>query len=386
MSLSVGIVGLPNVGKSTLFNALLKKQQALAANYPFATIEPNTGIVEVPDKRLHFLAETVAVPSSIESIQDPQQLLESTYIFQNQDKWPPIKPATIEFVDIAGLVAGASKGEGLGNQFLANIRETDLICHVLRAFEDSDVVLTGQMNPVDDLATVRTELIIKDIETLEKQEKTLRQLRQATITATRDKALSILSAGQMVSSHDWNQTQKEWLDTLHLLTAKPEIFVINIGENQLAVETMQHLKSTFADDLNVADVDIVIVSAKVEAELAQLSREEQTEYLKELGLNTSGLERMAETAYSKLDLMSFLTAGEKEVKAWTISSDTSAPQAAGTIHTDFEKKFIKAEVIDWSLFVSCGGWREARVQGKVRTEGKEYVMQDGDVVDFKIGT
>ena len=367
MSLSVGIVGLPNVGKSTLFNALLKKQQALAANYPFATIEPNTGIVEVPDERLDKLAEVISRHSP-------------------DSKLPPIKRATIEFVDIAGLVAGASKGEGLGNQFLANIRETDLICHVMRAFEDGDVVVTGQMNPLEDLSTIRTELAIKDIESLEKQDKAIRQLRDTTITETRDKALQLLSDGKMIFSASWSEKELDWLKTLHLLTAKPEIFVINVSESDLTSQDNNKLQNEYASSINTEPENIVIVSAKIEAEVSELPLEDQSMFLEELGLTESGIERMAATAYTRLHLMSYLTAGEKEVRAWTVSVGAKAPQAAGVIHTDFEKKFIKADVINYKDFVECSGWKNAREQGKVRLEGKDYVIQDGDVVDFKIGS
>lgn len=370
MALSVGIVGLPNVGKSTLFNALLKKQQALAANYPFATIEPNTGIVEVPDNRLDQLAEVVA-----RNVDKPKSQI-------------PIKPATIEFVDIAGLVAGASKGEGLGNQFLANIRETDLVCHVMRAFEDGDVVVTGKMNPLEDLETIRIELSIKDLETLEKQEKNIRQLRDPIITVTRDKAVKLLSDGQMISSGHWDQKEWDWLKTLHLLTAKPEIFVVNVSDSKLSGNKaeIEDLKQQISSQVQVSPQDVVVISAKIEAELAQLEANDQQLFMLDLGLSESGIERMAATAYYKLDLISFLTAGEKEVRAWTVARDTKAPEAAGVIHTDFTKKFIKAEVASFTDFVTLGGWKKCRETGKVRLEGKDYVVKDGDVLDFKIGS
>lgn len=370
MSLSVGIVGLPNVGKSTLFNALLKKQQALAANYPFATIEPNTGIVEIPDQRLAQLAKVVATNVGKETSQIP------------------IKPATIEFVDIAGLVEGASKGEGLGNQFLANIRETNLICHVMRAFEDTEVVITGEMNPVSDLETVRMELAYKDIETLANQDKAVRQLRDPIISQTKEKALQVLSNNQMINQVEWSEKEWEWLKSLHLLTAKPEIFVINVGESSLEDKNEQlvGIKQDYSRKIGVDPESIVIVSAKIEAELAQLDPEEQQIFLSELGMEVSGLERMAKTAYDKLNLISYLTAGEKEIRAWTITKGMSAPEAAGVIHTDFEKKFIKAEVVDWQTFVEQSGWKNARENGKIRMEGKDYLVKDGDVIDFKIGS
>ena len=365
MSLSVGIVGLPNVGKSTLFNALLRKQQALAANYPFATIEPNTGIVEVPDKRLAELAGVVEKNLNLSSGS------------------VPLRKASIEFVDIAGLVAGASKGEGLGNQFLANIRETELICHVMRAFEDGDVVLTGKLDPVEDLQTIRTELILKDIETLEKQDKALRKERSKDLSEARDKAMAVLSSGKMISSVVWPELQKDWLDSLSLLTAKPEIFVVNVAENRISQE--KEIQQSFAKTLETNPENIAVISAKIEAELADLEPEDQVLFMQDLGLTESGIERMARVAYHKLGLISFLTAGEIEVRAWTIKKGASAPEAAGAIHTDFTKKFIKAEVIGWREFIEFGGWKGARDKGKARTEGREYVMKDGEVVDFKIG-
>lgn len=384
MSLSVGIVGLPNVGKSTLFNALLKRQQALAANYPFATIEPNTGIVEVPDTRLHELANVVANENSKFETRNPKQIQNSNIQIQNQDKWPPIKPATIEFVDIAGLVAGASKGEGLGNQFLANIRETDLICHVMRAFDDSDVVITGAMNPIEDLETIRIELSIKDLETLNKKIQSSKSEIRNNIKLQNvlNKATQTLSDGKMLGS-SLDSEELALIADLQLLTAKPEIFVINTSEEKL--KDSEQIMKEYADLLKTDPENIVVVSAKIEAEIASLPEEEQPIFLEELGLTTSGIERMAQVAYGKLDLISFLTAGEIEVKAWTITKGTKAPDAAGVIHTDFTKKFIKAEVIDWQDFVELSGWKKARELGKVRLEGKDYVMRDGDVVDFKIG-
>jgi len=366
MSLSVGIVGLPNVGKSTLFNALLKRQQALAANYPFATIEPNVGIVEVPDKRLVKLAAIV----------EQEEKLETGSI--------PLKPATIEFYDIAGLVAGASKGEGLGNQFLAHIRETDLICHVLRAFKDEDVVITGKLDPFDDLATVRMELILKDMETIEKSQKS--QLRQgfagqAKYKETVEKVKQILDKGRMLNTETWDETELELLQHFFFLTLKPEIFAINISD-----EDIPNLSpDNFAKKLGVNASDLIIISAKMEAELSELSESEQKEYLAEYGLSYSGIERIAALAYKKLGLISFLTVGKIESRAWTIPGGTNAQMAAGVIHTDFVKKFIKANVIGWQEFVNLGGWKKARELGKVRQEGRDYVVKDGDVVEFMIG-
>lgn len=360
MSLSIGIVGLPNVGKSTLFNALLKKQVALAANYPFATIEPNVGICEVPDERLAVLAEIVH--TSV------------------------IKPAVVEVVDIAGLVRGAATGEGLGNKFLAHIRETTAICHVLRSFSDTSVLREGVVSPEEDLATIRTELQLADLETLEKQ-KEPKGIKTPDLVKRWQAVVKLkekLSAGQMAvssSEHDENvlQTAKE----LCLLTAKREIFVINVDEDQ--VNKQSALTHEFSLRLGVKPEQIVIVSAKIESELSSLTQEDQALYLADLGLEKSGLERLAEVAYNSLGLQSFLTAGELEVKAWTIAQGTYAPQAAGVIHTDFEKNFIKAKVASYADFVAERGWNGVREKGKLRLEGKDYVMQEGDIVEFMIG-
>lgn len=363
MSVSIGIVGLPNVGKSTLFNALLKKQIALAANYPFATIEPNTGIAQVPDPRLPVLAEIVQTTV--------------------------IKPATVEFTDIAGLVRGASKGEGLGNTFLAHIRETDVISHVLRAFSDKNVIREGAVTPEEDLATIRMELQLADLATLEKQkppkgggDKDL-QLRWEYA----QKFQKTLSDGQMVFAHfstygDEKVAQK-YAKELNLLTAKPEIFVINVDEEVLQQEIQN--RKVWAEKLKTTEDQIVLVSAKIESEIAVLSQEDQQLYLAELGLEESGLERLAQVAYKTLRLQSFLTAGEKEVKAWTIRAGMTAPQAAGVIHTDFEKHFITAKVASYDDFVQYKGWSGLKEVGKVRQEGRDYVMQEGDVVEFMIG-
>jgi len=365
MSLSVGIVGLPNVGKSTLFNALLKRQQALAANYPFATIEPNVGIVEVPDARLAKLAEVV----------ETEEKLGKQSI--------PLKPATIEFYDIAGLVAGASKGEGLGNQFLAHIRETDLICHVLRAFKDEDVVITGNMDPVDDLTTVRTELILKDMETLEKAKKIkakdLKEKQKVETILARVE--TILARGEMLNTLEFSDEEMAIIKPLCFLSLKPEIYALNINDEDITKID----PNNFAQKLGISSSDIIMISAKMEAELAQLSESEQKDYLSEYGLDLSGIERTAQLAYRKLNLISFLTCGQIESKAWTIVRGTNAQMAAGVIHTDFIKKFIKANIICWEDFVKLGGWKRARELGKVRQEGRDYIMQDGDVVEFMIG-
>lgn len=364
MNLSVGIVGLPNVGKSTLFNALLKKQVALAANYPFATIEPNTGIAEVPDSRLPILAKIV--------------------------KTTVIKPATVEFVDIAGLVRGASKGEGLGNQFLSHIRETDAVCHVLRAFSDANVIREGAVSPQEDLLTIRTELQLADLATLAKQKQPkggvdkeefvkweyVQQFQKGLENAQN---ISDLFSGDAMEVAQAKKVAKE----LNLLTAKPEIYVLNVDEN--ALKTELNRAAEWGKELGVNPAQIVIISAKIESEVAALSVEEQRQYLEELGLQQSGLERLAAVAYDTLKLQSFLTAGELEVRAWTIRQGTTAPQAAGVIHTDFEKNFIMAKVANYQDFVDFKGWPGLKEVGKVRQEGRDYVMREGDVVEFAVG-
>lgn len=365
MSLSVGIVGLPNVGKSTLFNALLRRQVALAANYPFATIEPNIGVVEVPDERLAKLAE----------VAEKEEKLESASI--------PLKPATIEFYDIAGLVEGAASGEGLGNQFLAYIREVDLICHVLRAFDDSEVVVTGKMNPVEDLKIVRMELIFKDLETVSKAKKVKAKdiKEKLKIEAIIDKVENILNEGEMLNKVEFSDEEMEVIKPLCFLTIKPEIFVINLSEQRLGKE----LGINYAKELGTEEENVAYICAKVEAELAELSSEDQKLYLADLGVEISGIEKMAQIAYKKLGLISFLTVGKIESKAWTIEKGTQAPEAAGTIHTDFAKKFIKANVVSYNDFIEYGGWKKCRELGKVRQEGRDYEMVDGDVVEFIIG-
>lgn len=374
MALSVGIVGLPNVGKSTLFNALLQKQQALAANYPFATVEPNVGIVPVPDPRLEKLAEVIATkriggdPSTT-----PTAPLRTNY--------PPIKTAEIRFVDIAGLVKGASKGEGLGNQFLANIREVDLICHVLRAFEDPDVVITGQLDPYQDLQTIRIELGLKDLETIEKQDKRIKKEGNKIGETARQKAMQVLETGKMLNQGDWTEDEYQWLKELSPLTLKPEIFVVNLSEKQLS----EGFNQDFHSRIHTDPENVVHISAKIEAELGDLPQDEKQLYLDELGLDTSGIERMAQVAYQRLNLISFLTAGEKEVRAWTVKQGTPAQQAAGVIHQDFIKHFIKAKVCSFEDFVSLGGWKGVTEAGKIRQEGRDYPIKDGDVVEFMIG-
>jgi GTP-binding protein YchF len=366
MNLSIGIVGLPNVGKSTLFNALLKREVALAANYPFATIEPNVGIAAVPDERLEKLARAV-----------------NTEV---------IKPATIEFVDIAGLVKGASEGAGLGNKFLSHIREVAAICHVLRDFTDGDIVREGAVDPLSDLATIRTELQLADLATLEKQQapkgavSEVQQKRWQVIqqfTATVSEGRSVLELINQQAKEEIQDFMQETAKELNLLTSKREIFVVNVTETALKDESA--LKEKWATTLGVKTESVVIVSAKIEAELSLLSSEDQEMFLADLGITQSGLDRLAKVAYDTLDLQSFLTAGELEVRAWTIKKGTTAAQAAGVIHTDFVKKFIKANVANVSDFLELGGWKNLAAVGKMRIEGRDYVMQPGDLVEFMIG-
>jgi ribosome-binding ATPase len=331
MSLSVGIVGLPNVGKSTLFNALLKKQQAYVANFPFATIEPNIGVVPVPDERLKKLAEVTKQAESLSSL-------------------PPEVPATVEFVDIAGLIAGASKGEGLGNKFLSHIRETDAICFVLRAFTDPDIIKKGVTDPKTDFEILKVELDLADEE--------------------------------MVAKHSEKKNAEP--ENLPLFAKKPFLIVLNVDEKDL--KDSNSLETKYVEELKVNKDQIIIISAKTESELSELSEDDQKAYLADLGVAKSGLERLIQKAFATLGLITFLTAGEKEVRAWTIKQGINAQEAAGVIHTDFIKKFIKADVVDFDEFVSNGGWKACRELGKVRSEGRDYIMKDGDVVEFKIGS
>jgi GTP-binding protein YchF len=351
MNLSVGIVGLANVGKSTLFNALLKKQLAFAANYPFATIEPNIGVVPVPDDRLARLADIVE---------------------KEEGTRPPLRPATVEFADIAGLVKGASEGQGLGNKFLSHIREVHIICHLVRLFPDPNIVhVMGDINPVRDREIVETELILADLQTIAKQ-------AEPKQTATKEewarwnviiKLKAGLDGGKLAKDIIADKDERLLVRDLQLLTMKPMLYVANVSEHQLQEKN-----------------DMLAICAETESQLAGLSESEQKEYLQSLGLQASGLDRLIQKAYKMLGLISFLTCGVIEARAWTIENGTKAPQAAGVIHTDFEKKFIKADCISFEDFVAVGGWKKSREAGKVRSEGKEYVMQDGDVVEFKIGT
>jgi ribosome-binding ATPase len=358
MNLKIGIVGLANVGKSTLFNALLKKQVALAANYPFATIEPNIGVVPVPDVRLAKLAEITKEEDHL-------------------DKLPPLVPAVVEFVDIAGLVKGASEGQGLGNKFLSHIREVDIICEVLRFFENPNIIhVEGTPDAGRDRTTVETELMLADLQTLAKQSEpkmnATKQDRARWELIKRIKPL--MDGGKLAREVVTDPDERVFLRELQLLTMKPILYIGNVSEPQLAKNP----------DTDIAP--IVFICAETESELAAMTPEEQKEYLSSLGVVSSGLDLLIRKAYETLGLISFLTCGEKEVRAWTIENGMKAPAAAGVIHTDFEKKFIKADTVAYHDFVSLGGWKKARDAGKARSEGKEYEMHDGDVVEFKIGT
>ncbi len=351
MSLSIGIVGLPNVGKSTLFTALTKKE-GLAANYPFATIEPNVGVVDVPDKRLQEIAKIV----------NPQKIL----------------PATVEFVDIAGLVKGASEGEGLGNQFLANIRETNAICEVVRYFKDPDVVhVDGRVDPTSDVETIKTELVLADIATLEKalprlQKEARKDKELQPKIALVEKLLEHLNINERALTMDMSDEERDLLYDLHLLTMKPIMYLANVDEDMLG------------EDLDPIDgVKPIAVCAQVEAELSELEPEEAREYLQELGVEESGLDTLIKAAYEILGLQSYFTAGVQEVRAWTINKGDKAPQAAGVIHTDFERGFIKAECASYDDFIEYGGEQGLKAAGKLRMEGKDYVVQDGDVMHFR---
>ena len=406
--LSVGIVGLPNVGKSTLFNALLKKQQALAANYPFATIEPNVGVVPVPDDRLNKLADLVAREEG-EHKEDP-----STSLRTNR---PPLIPTTVRFVDIAGLVKGASQGEGLGNQFLSHIREVDAIVQVVRNFSDENVIRSGSTDPKSDIEIINTELILADLQTLENQKSTLRLRSGQAIKDQSDKAkfknnefeakvssmdkLEVgLNGGKLAKDVELTDDEKDAVKSLQLLTSKPIICVYNSDEGKVAELSSQDTSNVIASlpaggqgaarqsSLEIASGriprnDMVYVSAKLEAELSDLSEEDQKAYLSELSIKESGLDKVIKKAYETLGLITFLTAGPKEVRAWTVKKGNKAPQAAGVIHTDFERGFIAAEVISTADLLSAGSFKVAKDQGKIRLEGKEYVMKDGDVVEFR---
>ncbi len=362
--LQVGIVGLPNVGKSTLFNALTAQQSALAANYPFATIEPNIGIVTVPDERL----------AELKKIYSSQKIL----------------PATVEFVDIAGLVRGASKGEGLGNQFLANIRETDAVIQVARCFVDENVHhVEGSVDPIRDIETIQIELALADMASVEKRmEKASKTAKSGDKDAKRDldvlqKLLPVLEEGRAARTADLTEDEIKTARSFFLLTSKPTIYAANVDEESLADPAANtHVKAVM-DHAAKENAETVVICARLEEELVSLDEAERMEYLNDLGVASSGVDQMVKSAYKLLGLMSFLTAGPKEVRAWTIPVGTKAPKAAGEIHSDIERGFIRAEIVSYEKLVELGSENAAKEKGQMRSEGKEYVMREGDVVNFR---
>ncbi len=359
MNLKCGIVGLPNVGKSTLFNALTRAGIA-ADNYPFCTIEPNVGIVQVPDLRLEVIAE----------IAQPQKVV----------------PAVVEFVDIAGLVAGASEGEGLGNQFLANIRETDAIAHVVRCFDDPNVIhVAGKVDPVSDIGTINTELALADLDAVERQLAKYEKVAQTggdkeaqrLVSALR-KVRAALDAGRPARSAELSKEERALLRPLFLLTMKPTLYVANVAE-QGSGKFLEQVEAHAAKE----GAPVVPVSAAIEAQIADMPEEDKKLFLEDMGMDEPGLDRVIRAAYQLLGLHTYFTAGPKEVRAWTIPAGATAPQAAGVIHTDFERGFIRAEVAAYDDFVSCGGEQGAKESGKLRLEGKDYTVRDGDVIHFR---
>ncbi|MDG0819620.1 redox-regulated ATPase YchF [Staphylococcus equorum] len=362
MALTAGIVGLPNVGKSTLFNAITKAG-ALAANYPFATIDPNVGIVEVPDSRLNKLAEMVQPKKTI--------------------------PTTFEFTDIAGIVKGASKGEGLGNKFLSHIREVDAICQVVRAFDDDNVThVSGRVDPVDDIEVINMELVLADLESVEKRlpkaEKMAKQKDKDAVNEARILARikEALEEGYPVRSLEFNDEDQKFVNQAQLLTSKEMLYIANVGEDEIGDEDNEKVK-LIREYASKEDSEVIVISAKIEEEIATLEDEDREMFLEDLGIEEPGLDRLIRTTYDLLGLATYFTAGVQEVRAWTFISGMTAPQCAGIIHTDFERGFIRAEVTSYDDYVEFNGENGAKDAGKQRLEGKEYIMKDGDVVHFR---
>ena len=362
MALTAGIVGLPNVGKSTLFNAITKAG-ALAANYPFATIDPNVGIVEVPDSRLIKLEEMVQPKKTI--------------------------PTTFEFTDIAGIVKGASKGEGLGHKFLSHIREVDAICQVVRAFDDENVThVSGRVNPLDDIEVINMELVLADLESVEKRlTKIEKMARQKDKTAEMELRIltqikEALEDGKPVRSIDFNEDDQKWVNQAQLLTSKKMLYIANVGEDEIGDKDNDKVKAIREYAAN-EDSEVIVISAKIEEEIATLDDEDKEMFLEDLGIEEPGLDRLIRTTYDLLGLSTYFTAGVQEVRAWTFKQGMTAPQCAGIIHTDFERGFIRAEVTSYEDYVQHGGENGAKEAGRQRLEGKDYIMQDGDIVHFR---
>jgi hypothetical protein len=363
MPLQAGIVGLPNVGKSTLFNAITQAG-AESANYPFCTIDPNVGVVEVPDERLDKLAEIV----------HPQRIV----------------PTAFEFVDIAGLVKGASKGEGLGNKFLAHIREVDAVVHVVRCFQDENIThVAGKIDPLADIETINLELVLADMETVEKRmDRTRKNMKSgnkqfALELECLEKIKAALDAGKPARSVELDDEERRLIRDLHLLTIKPVLYAANVSEDEAGGAEDNPYVRQVREFARAEGAEVITISAKVEAEIAELEEAEKKEFLQELGLKESGLDRLIRAAYRLLGLSTFFTAGEQEVRAWTIRTGTKAPQAAGVIHSDFERGFIRAEVVAYDDLIQAGSLAAARDKGLLRLEGKDYVVQDGDIVHFR---